>query len=205
MKILVQPFGNLSTNCYIVINDIGETIIIDPGVDSEAWVLSKITDKPLAILNTHAHYDHVMGNGKLQRKLNIPLIIHNDDVPLLSYVSEWQKEIPRCDPNHKIYEDTVVKLGSFEFKIIWLPGHTLGTCIFDFGHIIFSGDFVMDKTIGRYNLFSSDKKKQFHSLKKFLLIYDYEEMKNITVLPGHGKKIKIQDALKTVKKWISFF
>lgn len=186
-------------------NDMGESIIIDPGVDSESWVLSHVSDTPLAILNTHAHYDHVMGNGKLQEKLNIPIILHENDVYLLSCVNEWQKKIPKCQPSCKVHTDIDMKLGAFEFKVVWVPGHTMGTCIFDFDHMVFSGDFVMDKTVGRYNLFTSDKQKQFNSLKKFLSLYDSEEKRDIFVYPGHGKQIKMNNAIDTVKKWLHFF
>lgn len=204
MNLLVKDFGSLCTNCYILINDEGESIIIDPGVNSEDWVLSNVTNKPVAILNTHAHYDHTFGNGKLQKKLKVPLIIHENDVHLLSYSNEWQKRIPECCPTHIIREDVLMNIGSFEFKAIWLPGHTLGTCIFDFDETIFSGDFVMENTVGRYNLFTSDKTKQFDSLNKFLSLYSGKQ-KKITVYPGHGREIKLHNAIETVKKWIAFF
>lgn len=205
MNILVKAFGELNTNCYIITNNMHESIIIDPGEGSEEWIICNISDKPLAILNTHAHYDHVMGNGRIQKELNIPLIIHEDDVYLLDCTYQWQKKIPKCIPTYRIIKDTYMKFGDFEFKIITFPGHTLGTCIYDFGFLIFSGDFVMDNTVGRYNLFTSDRNKQFCSLKKFMSIYEGTGKEDIVVYPGHGKNIKMKEAVKTVKKWITFF
>ena len=84
MQIKVQPMGEYQTNCYIATIE-GKDFIIDPGVDATSWVLENVTN-PVAILNTHGHFDHVWSNDELQKKLNIPLYTPKDDIKLLKIV-----------------------------------------------------------------------------------------------------------------------
>lgn len=65
MNIKVKPMGEYQTNCYIVsINDMD--FIIDPGMGATEWVMQNVTN-PIAILNTHGHFDHVWSNAELQK------------------------------------------------------------------------------------------------------------------------------------------
>ncbi len=66
MKILVKPMGAYQTNCYIVKMG-GVELIIDPGVGATDWVLKRVKN-PVAILNTHGHFDHVWSNRDLKRR-----------------------------------------------------------------------------------------------------------------------------------------
>ena len=67
MTIKSQAMGSYQTNCYIVtIND--KDLIIDPGMDATQWVIDNTTN-PIAILNTHGHFDHVWSNAQLKTKL----------------------------------------------------------------------------------------------------------------------------------------
>ncbi|HIP31040.1 MAG TPA: MBL fold metallo-hydrolase, partial [Sulfurospirillum arcachonense] len=77
MTIKYQPMGAYQTNCYIVEVE-GKEFIIDPGMDATDWVL-KNTTNPVAILNTHGHFDHVWSNKELKEKLNIPIYVPKDD------------------------------------------------------------------------------------------------------------------------------
>ena len=86
MTILKRPMGEYQTNCYIVrIED--KEIIIDPGMGATQWVMANVTN-PIAILNTHGHFDHVWSNQELKEKLNIPLYTPKGDVFLLQS-STW--------------------------------------------------------------------------------------------------------------------
>ncbi|MGB6020444.1 MAG: MBL fold metallo-hydrolase, partial [Sulfurimonadaceae bacterium] len=64
MQIKVQPMGMYQTNCYIVTVD-GKDFIIDPGVNATEWVKANVTN-PVAVLNTHAHFDHVWSNQEVK-------------------------------------------------------------------------------------------------------------------------------------------
>lgn len=204
MEILYKPFGILQTNCYLISNE-GETIIVDPGQNATEWILQNITNVAIGIINTHGHYDHVFSNYDLKKSLNIPLLIHEEDRYLLSN-DDFNVGLPKSNPNFCFTSDLDINLGIFVFKAIHLPGHTHGTSIYDFGDFILSGDFVMDGTVGRYNLHTSDKEKQYYSLQKYLDIYsDRDNASQIVVYSGHGKPFSLEESLETVKKWLTFF
>ena len=107
MNIKMQPMGPYQTNCYIVTID-GKDLIIDPGVDATSWVLRNTTN-PIAILNTHGHFDHVWSNQELKEELNIPLYCPKDDCFMLEndpFSQGTPKSVPdfKVKPNEKILE-----------------------------------------------------------------------------------------------------
>ncbi len=204
MKIFYKAFGILKTNCYLI-NNGKETIIIDPGQNASEWILKTIENKPVGIINTHGHYDHVYSNCKLKESLKIPIIIHKEDEKLLNN-DDFNVGLPSSSPDVTFTHDTDIHLGSFTFKAIHLPGHSLGTSIYDFGHFIISGDFVMYGTVGRYNLYTSDKDKQYKSLQKYLDIYaSRHDASQVKIYSGHGTPFSLEESLETVTKWLSFF
>jgi glyoxylase-like metal-dependent hydrolase (beta-lactamase superfamily II) len=82
MQIKIQPMGSYQTNCYIVTVD-GKDFIIDPGMNATEWVLKNVTN-PVAILNTHGHFDHVWSNAEVKEALKIPIYCPKDDVFMLT-------------------------------------------------------------------------------------------------------------------------
>jgi len=95
MTIKKQPMGPYQTNCYIASVD-GKDFIIDPGVDATQWVLDNVSN-PVAILNTHGHFDHVWSNAELQEKLGIKLYTPEGDIMLLQG-SGWMPDLPPSTP-----------------------------------------------------------------------------------------------------------
>ena len=82
MDIKVQPMGDYQTNCYIVtIND--KDLIIDPGVNAFSWIKRNVKN-PIAILNTHGHFDHVWSNQEIKDNYKIKLYIPKDDEFMLT-------------------------------------------------------------------------------------------------------------------------
>lgn len=199
MEIIYKSFGALQTNCYII-SKCNEQIIIDPGQQSANWVLENSTN-PICILNTHGHYDHIYSNQILQKTLDIPIIINEFDQYLLQD-DVFNVNLPKSDADITFKNDCNINVGNFTFKAIHLPGHTKGTTIFDFENFIISGDFVMKDTVGRYNLPTSDKEQKYHSLKKFLEIYNKNDDLDKLIYSGHGSPFALTDAISTVKKWI---
>jgi glyoxylase-like metal-dependent hydrolase (beta-lactamase superfamily II) len=204
LKIDYKQFGVLQTNCYLISNE-NETLIIDPGQNSANWILQNIDNRAICILNTHGHYDHVYSNNEVKNKLNIPLIIHKEDSYLLE-TDEFSVDLPKSIADVTYDGDQDFCIGKFNFKAIHLPGHSHGTSIFDFGDFIISGDFVMSGTVGRYNLHTSDKEKAYKSLKKYLDIYEKTKDKtNVKIYSGHGEPFTLEESLRTVEKWLTFF
>lgn len=194
MEILKRPMGDYQTNCYIVkIN--GNEIIIDPGMGATEWVIANVTN-PVAILNTHGHFDHVWSNSALQEKLNIPLYTPKGDVMLLQN-SAWMPGLPPSTPDIEVEGDQNFDIGGIEVKFHHFPGHCPGCSMIEIGDAIFSGDFLFEGSIGRWDFPYSDSEAMRESLKKFS-----KWSGNKTLYPGHGNPTSVQGELRNVEYWI---
>ena len=195
MKIQVQPMGPYQTNCYIATVD-GKDFIIDPGVNATQWVIEHTTN-PVAILNTHGHFDHVWSNQELKEKLDIPLYTPKDDVFLLQS-SEMMPDLPPSFPDFEIEGDAEIELEGVKIKFRHYPGHCPGCSTIEIEDAMFSGDFIFKQSIGRCDFpFSSpdEMKKSLRSFKKI----DYDKK----VYPGHGEPTSIKAEQGNVDYWLS--
>lgn len=196
MRVDFALFGEYQTNCYIVSNK-KEEIIIDPGKGADEWVLSEVKN-PVAIINTHGHFDHVWSNASLQEKLGIPLIIHQDDAFMLSH-DPFHFGTPPSKADILIDSDQRMKLGSFEVSFKHFPGHTPGCMTVEIEDAIFTGDFVFKESIGRVDFPFSDPEAMKKSIQKFLALSDDK-----TLYPGHGTSSTMQKEHTSLKKWLEY-
>lgn len=195
MNIKIQPMGPYQTNCYIVTID-NKDIIIDPGIDATAWVMKNISN-PIAILNTHGHFDHVWSNQELKERLNIPLYTPKGDVFLLQS-SDMMPDLPPSYPDFEIDGDTDLDLEGIKVKFRHFPGHCPGCSTIEIEDAMFSGDFIFERSIGRCDFPFSSPTDMKASLKKFKTIkYDKK------VYPGHGAATTIKAEQKNADYWIS--
>ncbi len=194
MTIKRQPMGAYQTNCYIVTID-GKDIIIDPGIDATSWVIANVTN-PVAILNTHGHFDHVWSNQELKEKLNIPLYTPKGDIFLLQD-SSYMPNLPPSFPDVEIEGDEDLKIEGIAVKFRHFPGHCPGCSTIEIEDAMFSGDFIFENSIGRVDFPSSDAQAMKDSLTKFLEI-DYDK----TVYPGHGNPTTISSEQRNVPYWL---
>ncbi|MDF1874695.1 MBL fold metallo-hydrolase [Sulfurimonas sp. SAG-AH-194-I05] len=195
MRVKVQPMGPYQTNCYIITVD-GKDFIIDPGVDATAWVSANVTN-PVAILNTHGHFDHVWSNTEVQEKFNIPLYTPKGDVMLLTS-SDWMPDLPPS------YPDVVVEPDNKEFEIQGVkikfrhfPGHCPGCSTIEIGDAMFSGDFIFERSIGRTDFPYSNPQDMKDSLERFKKI-TYDKI----LYPGHGGTTTIKQEQQHADYWI---
>ncbi len=195
MQIQVQAMGPYQTNCYIVHID-DKDIIIDPGVGATQWVMDNVTN-PVAILNTHGHFDHVWSNQELKEKLNIPLYTPKEDVFLLQS-SEMMPNLPASYPDIEIEGDAEIDIQGIKVKFRHFPGHCPGCSTIEIEDAMFSGDFVFDRSIGRCDFPYSSPQKMIESLKKFKAI-DYDKK----IYPGHGGATSISSEQRNADYWIS--
>jgi glyoxylase-like metal-dependent hydrolase (beta-lactamase superfamily II) len=194
MTIKVQPMGVYQTNCYIVTKD-GKDIIIDPGVDATAWVKANVTN-PIAILNTHGHFDHVWSNAELQRELGVKLYTPKADDMLLRE-SSWMPDLPPSTPDVLVEDDAELKIEGIEVKFRHFPGHTPGCSTIEIDDAMFSGDFIFERSIGRTDFPYSNPDDMKKSLLKFMeLKYDK------TIYPGHGGTTTIKQEQHYAPYWI---
>jgi len=192
MEVLVKPCGEFYTNCYIV----DRKLIIDPGVDAFEFV-KKYVKNPIAIINTHGHFDHIWDNQKIKEYYNIPIYIHKDDAFFLEN-DPFNFNPPKSKADF-LLEEGDYKIGGYDIKIRHFPGHTPGSITIEIGDDMFSGDFIFDGSIGRVDFPYSDPKKMKESIKKFLEIpYDKR------ILPGHGATTTIKKAKKFLPMWLDY-
>lgn len=194
MNIKVKPMGPYQTNCYIATIN-GVDIIIDPGVDAVPWVLQNIT-KPIAILNTHGHFDHVWSNQELKEHLNIPLYTPKEDIFLLQS-SSWAPNLPPSYPDIEVEGDHKFQLEGIEIYFRHFPGHSPGCSTIEINDAMFSGDFIFKDSIGKVDFPYSNPSQMKNSLNKFAEIaYDK------TVYPGHGERTSIKHEQRNIPFWI---
>jgi len=186
--------GPYQTNCYIVTKD-GKDIIIDPGVGATEWVKKNVTN-PIAILNTHGHFDHVWSNAALQKELGVKLYTPKGDVMLLSS-SSWMPDLPPSTPDVVIDGDEELDLEGIKVKFRHFPGHCPGCSTIEIDDAMFSGDFIFERSIGRTDFPYSSPEDMKKSLEKFKQI-PYDK----TVYPGHGGTTTIKQEQQYSDYWI---
>ena len=154
--------GMLKENCYIVEND-DTCLIIDPG-DEAHKIINNITLKPIAILITHRHFDHIGALQEIVNKYNIPIYEHSN-----------------------LKEGNLV-IGNFNIELIYTPGHTDDSVTYYFknDNVMFTGDFLFKNSIGRTDLKTGNMKKMLKSIRK---IKEYCDI--IKVYPGHNDSTTI--------------
>ena len=146
MQIKIQPMGMTQTNCYIVtINN--KDLIIDPGMNATKWVLDNVTN-PVAILNTHGHYDHVWSNNAVQEALKVPIYCPQEDVFMLQKCPLGQT-VPPSSADYEIEGDEQLNIQGVDIKFHHFAGHTPGCSVVEIKDVWFSGDFLFQQSIGR--------------------------------------------------------
>lgn len=195
MEILMQACGRYQTNCYILsLND--KEIIIDPGENSYSWVINHVKN-PLAILNTHGHFDHICNNYELKNKFNIPIYAPKDDVFMIENdIFDFGYTPSKVDIKAK--DGDIFEIKDFKIKFHHFPGHTPGCSMIEVQNYMFSGDFLFYRSIGRYDFPYSDKNDMKKSLQKCLEIKD-----DFILFPGHGSSSTLQNECKNIPAWIN--
>ncbi len=194
--IKIQPMGPYQTNCYIVSID-GKDLIIDPGVDATTWVLENTTN-PIAILNTHGHFDHVWSNKELKDKLDIPIYCPKDDCFMLQD-DPFSQGTPSSTADIQVVGDESFSLDGVEFKFHHFAGHTPGCSVIEIGTNIFSGDFIFNGSIGRVDFPYSNPSDMINSINKVLA---WE--KEFIVYPGHGDKTTLNSEKQSLNNWLNY-
>jgi hydroxyacylglutathione hydrolase len=200
------PAGAFAANCYLVAPAPGEEcVIIDPGQDAERGIeelLDRFRLKPIAVLLTHGHIDHMWSVAPVCGARGVPAYIHPDDRELLSdpgkglslmAKQQFMGGITFSEPDDvKALEDgEIVTLGGLGFRVGHTPGHTPGSVTFRSGmeevDALFTGDLLFAGSIGRTDLPGGDHQQILHSLARTLTQTTDETI----VLPGHGPQTTI--------------
>jgi glyoxylase-like metal-dependent hydrolase (beta-lactamase superfamily II) len=194
MEIKSCSCGAYQTNCYLVTID-SKTLIIDPGQHATSWVLEHVTN-PIAILNTHGHFDHVWSNAELQKQLNIPIYVPDEDAFMLEN-DPFGQGTPSSHPDHRIHGDTALDIAGITVGYHHFPGHTPGNSVIEIGGHWFSGDFLFLQSIGRWDFPYSSAADMIRSLQRAQQI-----TKDYPIHPGHGPATTLAAEQKLMNYWI---
>lgn len=192
----MQPMGPPQTNCYIITID-NKDLIIDPGIGATAWVLNHVQN-PVAILNTHGHYDHIWSNANLQKELKIPLYIPKEDAFMLER-DPLGRGAPKTDADVLVAGDQELTIEGIKLKYRHFAGHTPGNSIIEINDIWLSGDFLFERSIGRWDFPYSSGEAMIKSLEKALKIKE-----DFTLYPGHGMSTTLRQEQQGMPMWIEY-
>ena len=201
MKIKTFTFNPFSENTFIVYDDTKECIIIDPGCyeNNERKELEKyISDnnlKPIMLINTHCHIDHVFGNQFVCKRWSLDLQINKLDLDILKNNVELAQlygfENYEISPMPKKFlnENDEINFGNSTLTIILTPGHSPGhiSLYSSKEKIIISGDVLFNNGIGRTDLPGGNYDTLIKSIKEKLLVLEDETI----VFCGHGPSTTI--------------
>ncbi|MFC7370408.1 MBL fold metallo-hydrolase [Fictibacillus iocasae] len=191
MKYSMMTVGPVQENTYILVNEKKEALIIDPGAEGKRInkKIESLEIKPLAILLTHAHFDHIGAVDDVKARWGIPVYIHEREAEWLSDVKKngsafFGQHVTAQQADHLIKEEGKLTLGSFEMDVLETPGHSPGSVSYYFANAkaVFSGDALFAGSIGRTDLQGGSQRVLLESIHSRLLVLPEETV----VAPGHG-------------------
>ncbi len=200
VKALTQ--NPVQENTYLVYDtETKEAIIFDPGAytPAEERELTETIDrlglKPVQLINTHCHFDHVFGNALVVERYGLKLGIHPleeqilESAPIFVEAYGMPAMTPSPKPDYYIHEGDTVTLGDTTFEVLFCPGHSPGSlCFYNRaeGYVI-AGDVLFRRSIGRTDLPLGDHEALIGSiLTRLMPLAD-----DTVVYPGHGPSTTI--------------
>lgn len=213
MKLHIESFtfNPFQENTYVVYTDSKDAVIVDPGCytrEEKQHLIDFITDNQLtihAILNTHCHIDHVLGNSFLMQEYRVDLYAHPLDLPTLEMVPyaakmygfEGYETSPL--PTQLLADEQTLQFGGIVLNVLVGPGHAPGHVAFYNAEngIILSGDILFRGSFGRYDLPGGD----LETLKKTLKDVMFQLPEHTVVYSGHGIETTIGEEKKFNPIW----
>lgn len=188
-------FSPVHENTYVVHNETGDCIIIDPGCyfGNERNELKEFIQNghllPKYLLNTHCHLDHVFGNKFIHDTYGLTLHIHEKEKPVLDYAPTSGLSWGLPFDNYRgdlifLREGEVIRLGEDELQVLFTPGHSPGHISFYCAaqNFVLSGDVLFMQSIGRTDLPGGSFETLIRSIRTRLFVLPDETI----VYPGHG-------------------
>ena len=189
MTIRILCLGELDTNCYVVWDDSGTAMIVDPADEAEQ-ILSLVQEQGLtvvAVVLTHVHFDHMLAAEAVCAATGAPLCVGKRDEDALSDPIRNLSGVFQMCPPVRLKADTflcdgdVLTVGEQSFAVMETPGHTPGCiCLLGDG-ALFAGDTLFRDSIGRVDFPGSDVAAMVASLQRLVTLPP-----NVTVYSGHG-------------------
>ena len=196
LKLQQCVLGPVYTNCYIAKNkETGEALIIDPA-DSPSKIELKVNAmgaRPVAVLLTHGHFDHIMGVEAVREKYQIPVYACRQEEEMLREpsVNMTDQMGKSCSIRPDVFLDDlqVFEAAGFSIQMIHTPGHTKGSCCYYLKEegVLFSGDTLFCGSVGRTDFPGGSASQIRNSLHRLLAALPDDT----SVYPGHDTSTTI--------------
>lgn len=200
LHVKVFTFSPIQENTYVLYNDAGNALIIDPGCyfSAEQETLKNFLKDtgltPVQLLNTHCHLDHVFGNDWVHKTYGLELYIHPNEEKVLAFAPKsgetWGMPFTNYSgPLHFLHAGDKVFLDEDELSIILAPGHSPGSICFycEKQGFLIGGDVLFYQSIGRTDLPMGSHETLLHSIRDQLFT-----LPDATIVhPGHGRPTRI--------------
>src|SRR5574341_395800 len=193
-RLVVGPLG---VNCYILGDDAArEAFVIDPGGNARD-ILNALQQHQLkvsAIVNTHAHFDHVVALDEIRAATGAPFMIHVDEADMLAKAQAsaalFGLAIPLQKPADRLlHEGDELNAGKISLKVLHTPGHTPGEICLLNGKNLFVGDTLFQGSIGRTDFPGGDYGTLMRSIRDKL----FPLPDDTVVYPGHGPSTTLRE------------
>lgn len=180
------------TNCYIVGDDsTREAVVIDPGGEAEKILreVEKMGVTVTAVVNTHAHVDHIGALRDVKDALGVSVMLHPGELPVLKSASRMARLFGVTiddppEPDRLLKEGDEIAVGGMSLKVLETPGHSPGgiSLVTSDGKVCFAGDSLFAGSIGRTDLPGGDYNTLIQSIKSKLIPLGDD----VKVFTGHG-------------------
>ncbi|MDR2359608.1 MAG: MBL fold metallo-hydrolase [Prevotellaceae bacterium] len=200
MQLKVFYFNELRVCTYVLWDETKECIIVDPGCESASEqqrlqeFIANNQLKPVMVVNTHAHFDHVLGNLFVVKTYSVPSAVHEGDTQLLARVAQQSAMFGFAVaqppmPSRLLTEEEPVRFGHSQLQVLHTPGHSPGgICLYAAeDKFLLSGDTLFQESIGRTDLSGGNYEQLINSIRhKLMTLPD-----DVKVFPGHGPATSI--------------
>ncbi|HET9938463.1 MAG TPA: MBL fold metallo-hydrolase [Gaiella sp.] len=191
--------GELSENCYVAARG-ADAVVIDPGGGVEE-IARHVAERDLrihAVLNTHAHADHLVAAAAIVERYRAPFHLHPADEGLLARANFYRRvfhgegriSVPALDVSLEGVE--TLRFGELEVDVLHTPGHTPGSVCFRIGDDVFTGDTLGAEHVGRTDLPGGDR----DALEASIAAIAEACPSAATIWPGHGEPAPAAEVLE---------
>jgi glyoxylase-like metal-dependent hydrolase (beta-lactamase superfamily II) len=188
-------FSEFQVNTYVLYDESKQCIIIDPGCNNAhqqadlSGFISNQELRPVMLINTHGHIDHVAGDRFVKNAYNIPLAMHEKDVFLIEQALQFadffaiNAELPPA-PDQLLKEGDEVHFGNSVLRVFHIPGHSPGSIVLyaEKDNLLIAGDVLFNGSIGRSDLPGGNHETLIKGINEKLMTLP----RKTVVYTGHG-------------------
>jgi len=194
-------FNDFQENTLVLSDENKNCVIVDPGCyypeerDEFRNYINQNNLKPIALLNTHCHIDHILGNAWVSEEYGVPFYMHEADLVTLNAVPNYAPMYgfvgfePSPQPTHLVNHGDILEFGGMRFEVFFTPGHAPGHVVYynAENRVVINGDVLFKGSFGRFDLPNGD----LATLKKTITEIMFALPEDTVVICGHGPETTI--------------